>query len=161
MRLRTSIDSRKTSKPATFAVPPEAGPAAPDRLRALAEVLLAQSAAPAAPAAPGAVDDDGLADLDAVGARAERRDDAGHLVPERERQLVWDGPGGPVHEVKVGMAQAGGADLEEDLAGTGCRRANVARLGRPLPRRQLDRLHRFDARPQRLSTVHALTPGAP
>src|SRR4051794_34287886 len=156
------------------AVPAEARAAPADGLGSLAEVLLPQAAAPAATAAPGAVDDHGLADVDAVGARPERRDDARHLVAERERQLVRDRPGGPVHEVQVGVAQAGRANLEQDLAGTGLGPRHGAQPRRLLPGGELDGRHgprraiagrrirrRRTGAPQRLRTVHALTPGAP
>ena len=96
---------------------------------ALAQVLLAAAAARAAAAPPGAVHEHGLADLDAVGAVAERRDGAGDLVAERERQLVGHGPGRPVHQVQVGVAEPGAGDPQEDLARARHGLRDVADLG--------------------------------
>ena len=60
----------------------------------------------------------GSPDLEAVGARAERGHGAGDLVAERERQLVRQRPGRPVHEVQVGVAEAGAGDAHEHLTWT-------------------------------------------
>jgi len=37
---------------------------------------------------------------------------------EPERRLVQDGPDGPVHQMQLGVAEAGSGDLQEDLART-------------------------------------------
>ena len=120
------------TQPAAASGPPVLG---------LAQVLLAEAAARAAAAAPGAVDEDRVADPDAVRALPELRDRPGHLVAERERELVGQRAGRPVHQVQVGVAQPCRADLEQHLAGPRLRTRDVAELGGPLPGGQLHGSH--------------------
>jgi hypothetical protein len=87
-----------------------AEPGAARRPRVVAEVLGPDAAGAAAPASPWAVDQDRLADLEAVGPWAERRDGAGDLMAEREWELVRQRAGPPVHQVQVRMAEPGAGD---------------------------------------------------
>ena len=92
----------------------------------LAVLLEVGLAATAAAAPPRAMDDHRLADLDAGDTGTEGVDPARGLVAERVRLRngQW-----PVHEVQVGVAQAGPADLHEDLTGSRVGHRDVARLG--------------------------------
>ena len=112
-----------------------------------AQVLGADAAVRAPPAAPGAVHEHRLADLDAGRPGAERLDRPGHLVAHREWQLVRHRPGGPVHEVQVGMAEAGSLHAQQELARPGHRPRDVAHLHGPLPRDELDGAHARVVRP--------------
>jgi hypothetical protein len=123
------------------AVAADAAARAAPEVAALAQVLLAAAAAGAAPAAPGAVDEHGLAELDAVGSVAERGDGPADLVSERERQLVRHGPGRPVHEMKIGVAESGGRHPEEDLTRARYGLGHVPDLGRPFPGHELNGSH--------------------
>ena len=101
----------------------------------LAEMLGPDAARGAAAAAPRPVDEDGRARLEAVGSRAERGHGARDLVTEREGQRVRERPGAPVHEVQVGMTEAGAgrrarAPHLDPVQDTGCRPA-----GRVAPKR--------------------------
>src|SRR4051812_13002631 len=118
-----------------------AEPAAALERLALAQVLLAAAAAAARAAAPRAIDDDIVADLHAVRARPELDHRPGHFVPERERQLVGQRPGRPVHQVQIGVAQSGAGDAQHDAPGGGDGLRDLAQLGRALPPRQPDGSH--------------------
>ena len=124
------------------AVEPQPSPAAAQPVGVLAQGLGADAARTAAPAAPRPVDDDRLAALNARRPRTELHHGAHRLMSERERQLVGKRPGGPVHEVKVGVAQARGEHLEHEPARGRDRLGDLAQLRRPLPRCQLNRAHR-------------------
>jgi hypothetical protein len=88
------------------------------------------------------MDDDPLTDLDAARPRAERRDRARVLVPERERQLVGDGAGGPVmHQVEVAVAEPGRLDFNQDLSRPGLGLTDLDQLRVGFPPSQLDCPH--------------------
>ena len=67
--------------------------------------------------------------------------------------------------MQVGVAEPGAAHLEQDLARAGLGPRDRPQLRRPLPLDELNGLHgratHGRTAPQRLSTAHALTPGAP
>jgi hypothetical protein len=84
----------------------------------LAEMFGPDAARGAAAAAPRPVDENGRARLEAVGSRAERGHGARDLVTEREGQRVRERPSAPVHEVQVGMTEAGAADAHQHLTWT-------------------------------------------
>src|SRR5690606_38231709 len=90
-----------------------------------AVVLLPRGAFDAAPAALGAVDGERFADRHVLDAVAYGGDGAGALVAEGERQFVGQLFGAPGHDGGVGVADAGGGDPEQHLAGTGIGRGNV------------------------------------
>ena len=101
------------------AIPPSrpSPPDAPAVGRVDAVVLVALAAADAVPAAPRAVHGDRLADLEAGDAGAEGVDPAGVLVAERERRVErHQARRELVEQVEVGVAHAGAADLDDDLA---------------------------------------------
>ena len=118
-----------------------AEPGAARRPPAVAQVLGPDAAGAAAPASPRPVDEDRLAELEAVGSRAERGDGAGDLVAERERELVRQRAGAPVHQVQVRMAEPGAGDAHEHLTRTGFRLRHLDELGRLLPGREPNRPH--------------------
>ena len=93
--------------------------------RVFAEMLGPDAAGGAAAASPRPVDEHRLAGLEAVGPRAESGDGAGDLVAERERELVRQRPGAPVHQVQIGVAEAGAGDANEHLTWTRFRRRDV------------------------------------
>jgi hypothetical protein len=95
----------------------------------------------AAAASPRPVDENRLAGLEAVGPRAESGDGAGDLVAERERELIRQRPGAPVHQVQIGMAEAGARDANEYLTWTRFRRWDFDQLGGVLPSGESNRLH--------------------
>jgi hypothetical protein len=107
----------------------------------LAQVLLPEAAAPADAAAPGAVDEHVVAHGDAACAVAQLDHSAGHLVAERERQVVGERARRPVHEVEIRVTQAGTADAKQHLTGAGRRVVHVAQLSRLQPLGQSNRLH--------------------
>ena len=138
------------------AVAAEAAAGRAELRRALAQGLQPGPARAAAPAAPRPVDRDGLADLPALHARAERLDPAGVLVPERERQLVGQKARGPLHHVQVGVARTRPADLHEHLARPRLRHRHVPQDGRLLPLDELEGLHQpRPARPGQKSSEAA------
>ena len=85
--------------------------------------------------------EDALAQLDPVGSRAETDDAAGDLMTQREGQVVRQRSGAPVHQVQVGMAEAGAGDAHEHLTWTRFRRRDVGQLGGGLPSGEPNRLH--------------------
>src|SRR5690606_7025920 len=101
------------------AVKPQPAAVSADLLLALAVVLGRAAAGAAAATAPGAVDDDRLADLEALDAGPRRLDPAGVLVPERERRVEGERAGRPLHQVQVRVAGAGAADPDQHLVGAG------------------------------------------
>ena len=107
----------------------------------LAEMFGPDAARGAAAAAPRSVDEDGRARLEAVGSRAERGHGARDLVTEREGQRVRERPGAPMHEVQVGMTEAGAGDAHQHLTWTRFRTRDVDQLGGLLPSGEPDRLH--------------------
>ena len=76
--------------------------------------------------------------------RAERGDGAGDLVAERERQLVRQHSGAPVHQVQIGMAEAGAGDANEYLTWTRPQARDVDQPSGSLPSGEPNRLHRQD-----------------
>ena len=108
----------------------------------LAQRLERQAAGAAAAAPPWAVDGHRLADVQPLDARAHRLDPPGVLVAERERELIREEPGGPLHHVQVGVTGAGTADLDEHLAGPWLRDVDVAKLRRLTPLDELVGPHR-------------------
>src|SRR5690606_12937953 len=107
----------------------------------LAVVLLALGAHVAVAAAPRAVDGDGGADLEPGDALAELVDDAGALVAEGERQPVDVLLLGQAHDERVGVADAGGGDLQTHLAGAGLRGLDLHDLRCGADRAVLQCLH--------------------
>ena len=89
--------------------------------RPLADVLHALAAVPARAAAPARVDQHAIAHGHASCLRAEGRDGARGLVPERERERVGERALRPLHDVQVAVAQACGIDLEQHFARAGLR----------------------------------------
>jgi len=86
-------------------------------------------------------------------------DGTGRLVPERERQLIGQRSGRPLHEVQVGVAEPGRLDPQQHLARTGLRHRNGDHLGLALPAQQPDRAH-AQAAGQRLRARGAGPPPA-
>jgi hypothetical protein len=72
--------------------------------------------------------------------RAHALDDAGDLVPERQRQRSHGREAAPV--VRVRVADAGGAHAHEHLAGTGLADGDVLQLQRPGHRGHANGSHR-------------------
>ena len=96
--------------------------------------------APARQASAGAARDDALghaaiAGLDARDPRSDRLDDAGPLVPERERVAHERGIHEAVAELEVGAAEAAEGRADDDLPGSGHERRA---LGEREPARLLD-----------------------
>ena len=96
----------------------------------LAEVLCSRGTGPAVAAPPRAVDGIRSALVDAGDAGADRGDDTCALVAEGERQAVNVSLGGQAHDELVRVADAGGGDLEQDLARAGLGGGDVDDLGR-------------------------------
>jgi hypothetical protein len=107
-------------------------------------MLGSDAARAAAAAAPRPVDEDRLARLQTLGSPAERGNGAGDLVAERERQLVWQRSGAPVHEMKIGMAEPRSGDPDEQLTGAWFGHGNIDEPSGSLPCREPDCLHRHD-----------------
>ena len=104
------------------------------QLRVVAVGLQVGQAASAGAAAPGADDGDRLAGLEAGHPGTQGVDPAGVLVAEGEGRAPWQLAGVEVvHEVQVGVAGAGAADLDQDLTGAGFRDGHVAQHGRAVP----------------------------
>ena len=137
--------TRRADGTRRYGAMPPSRPRPPGRAgggRVDAVVLGALAAADAVPAAPRAVHGDGLADLEAGDAGAEGVDPAGVLVAERERRLVRHQSGRElVEQVEVGVADAGAADLDDDLAGTRIGLRDVAQLRVVLPGGELQGTH--------------------
>ena len=92
-------------------------------------------------AAPRPVDEDGVALGERRHAGAERGDHAGGLVAERERQRPRQRPLGPLHQMKVGVAETGRGDLDEHGARSRLGHLHLSQLGLRLPADELDRVH--------------------
>ena len=101
----------------------------------------------------------GVPDLEPLGTRADGLDPARVLVAERERRVEGEEPGRElVEEVEVGVAGAGAADADDDLAGTGRRVVDLDELGVVLPGGELKRAHDADATPTGRSRPRDLRP---
>ena len=101
-----------------------------------------RQAALAGPAAPGADDGHRLADLEAADPGAQGVHPAGVLVAERERRRPGQAAGLElVHQVQVGVAGAGAADLDQHLAGPGLGDGHVLEDGVALPGVESQGLH--------------------
>src|SRR5205085_653684 len=97
-------------------------------------------AVPADAAAPRPVHEHAVAFVERSDTLADGRDRARRLVPEREGKVPRQRSLGPLLEMEVGVAEAGGLDLEDDTAGRRLRRLDVAQLRLYLPADELNRL---------------------
>src|SRR5690606_5379108 len=92
----------------------------------------------AAPAAPGPVHGDRIAILPAFHAAAQRGDPAGVLVAEGERSFETEAL---LEHMQVGVADAGAADLQQDLARCRAWLGQVDELGGPAGGNEADGFH--------------------
>ena len=121
--------------------PVAAQPAPDPALEGDAVVVPAAPAVVALTARPDAVHHAVPADERAVGRLAHRHDPARHLVAEGQRKVVRQGAALARHHEEVGVTQADGADLEQDLAPPRRGDRHLDQLHRPAPVEQAVRRH--------------------
>ena len=93
-------------------------------------------------AAPRTKDGHGCSDQKSCDALADLVHVTGRLMAKRERRAPREHAVAKVmHEVQVGVAQAGAGHLDDHLAGPGFGDVDLDELGLGVPREQLDSLH--------------------